>query len=80
MDNQQPVTLQIDNLRVAALSLAIAVKRGAFEISEVAEVASCHKNIQDFLDRWRQENPGATVPADQKQPPALAAEEQKKDT
>ena len=75
MDNQQqqPAALQIDNLRVAALSLAIAVKRGAFEISEVAEVAACHKNIQDFLTRWIQANPEAVVPADQKQP--AAAEE-----
>ena len=46
--------LQVDNIRVAALSLAVAVKRGAFAIEEVDEVSSCYKALKKFLDQWQQ--------------------------
>ena len=50
-----PATLEVDNIRVAALSLAAAVKRGAFSIEEVDEVSACYKNLKKFLDQWQKQ-------------------------
>ena len=50
---EQSATLQVDNIRVAALSLAVAVKRGAFAIDEVDEVSGCYKALKKFLDQWQ---------------------------
>jgi hypothetical protein len=50
----QSATLQVDNIRVAALSIAVAVKRGAFAIEEVDEVSSCYKALKKFVDQWQQ--------------------------
>lgn len=56
----QSPTLEVDNIRVAALSLAVAVKRGAFNIEEVDEVSNCYKNLKTFLDKWQQKQQGVT--------------------
>jgi hypothetical protein len=50
---ESSATLQVDNIRVAALSLAVAVKRGAFAIEEVDEVSDCYKALKKFLEQWQ---------------------------
>jgi hypothetical protein len=62
---ESSATLQVDNIRIAALSLAVAVKRGAFAIEEVDEVSGCYKALKKFLDEWqlqgKDSKPGSTI-------------------
>jgi hypothetical protein len=55
---ESSATLHVDNIRVAALSLAVAVKRGAFAIEEVDEVSGCYKALKKFLDEWQLQQQG----------------------
>ena len=49
--------LQVENVQVAALSLALAVKRGAFSVEEVENVSLCYKNLKCFLEAWQKAHP-----------------------
>lgn len=60
MSSQSTATLQLDNLRVASLLIALAVKRGAYTIEEVDEVSTCYKNIKGFLDQWQKQQEEAS--------------------
>lgn len=60
-----PSSLRVEHVHVAALSLALAVKRGAFSIEEVENVSLCYKQLKGFLEQWQktqgaQEQPQAS--------------------
>ncbi len=53
MSGKASPTLQVENIRVASVLIALAVKRGAFEVNEVDEVSACYKTLTGFLSQYQ---------------------------
>lgn len=58
-----PLSLRVEHVHVAAVSLALAVKRGAFSIEEVENVSLCYKQLKSFLDQWQKNQEAQEQPA-----------------